>query len=199
VEAAVSVHGDGVVIRDRVLDSGGFDRYPLLQLAYLVSSRTRARNSSIWCSISSKRTVKRRIRFSFLVDQMWSNWATMPATTAAISDLWRTPTSRKATGKKKARPRRRGSYPEQNSYGSYNNHSSRRGVRPEITKTGAMIAEATAVIVYGRFAWRDGAHNAVVWKRLYRSPPDASRSAVGVRHGPPNVLEGRRSRHHPPR
>ena len=38
-------------------------------------------------------------------------------------------------------------------------------------------------------AWRDGAHNAEVWKRLYRSPVDASRSAVGVRHGPPNVLE----------
>jgi hypothetical protein len=38
-------------------------------------------------------------------------------------------------------------------------------------------------------AARVGAHNAVVWKRLYRSPPAASRSAVGVRHGPPNALE----------
>ena len=37
-------------------------------------------------------------------------------------------------------------------------------------------------------AARVGAHNAVVWKRLYRRPPAASRSAVGVRHGPPNVL-----------
>jgi hypothetical protein len=38
-------------------------------------------------------------------------------------------------------------------------------------------------------AWRVGAHSAVVWKRLYRSPPAASRSAVGVRQGPPNVLD----------
>src|SRR5215475_277574 len=34
-----------------------------------------------------------------------------------------------------------------------------------------------------------GAHNAVVWNRLYLSPPAASRSAVGVRHGPPNALD----------
>jgi hypothetical protein len=38
-------------------------------------------------------------------------------------------------------------------------------------------------------AARVGAHKAVVWKRLYRNPPAASRSAVGVRHGPPNVLD----------
>ena len=38
-------------------------------------------------------------------------------------------------------------------------------------------------------AWRVGAHSAVVWKRLKRSPPAASRSAVGVRHGPPNALD----------
>ena len=38
-------------------------------------------------------------------------------------------------------------------------------------------------------AWRVGAHSAVVWNRLYRSPPAASRSAVGVRHGPPNALD----------
>ena len=38
-------------------------------------------------------------------------------------------------------------------------------------------------------AWRVGAHSAVVWKRLYRSPPAASRSAVGVWHGPPNALD----------
>ena len=38
-------------------------------------------------------------------------------------------------------------------------------------------------------AWRVGAHSAVVWKRLKRSPPAASRSAVGVLHGPPNALE----------
>ena len=34
-----------------------------------------------------------------------------------------------------------------------------------------------------------GAHSAVVWKRLNRSPPAASRSAVGVAHGPPNALD----------
>src|SRR6478609_3692866 len=38
-------------------------------------------------------------------------------------------------------------------------------------------------------AARVGAHRAVVWKRLYFSPPAASRSAVGVWHGPPNVLD----------
>src|SRR3954452_23975226 len=34
-----------------------------------------------------------------------------------------------------------------------------------------------------------GAQRAVVWNRLYFSPPAASRSAVGVAHGPPNALE----------
>src|SRR5436305_10973085 len=34
-----------------------------------------------------------------------------------------------------------------------------------------------------------GAHKAVVWKRLYRRPFPASRSAVGVAHGPPNALD----------
>ncbi len=34
-----------------------------------------------------------------------------------------------------------------------------------------------------------GAHRAVVWKRLYLNPSAASRSATGVRHGPPNALE----------
>ena len=38
-------------------------------------------------------------------------------------------------------------------------------------------------------AWRVGEHSAVVWKRLYLSPFSASRSAVGVAHGPPNALE----------
>ena len=38
-------------------------------------------------------------------------------------------------------------------------------------------------------ACRVGAHRAVVWNRLNRSPPAASRSAVGVWHGPPNALE----------
>ena len=38
-------------------------------------------------------------------------------------------------------------------------------------------------------ACRVGAHNAVVWNRLKRSPPAASRSAVGVLHGPPNALD----------
>ena len=38
-------------------------------------------------------------------------------------------------------------------------------------------------------ACRVGAHSAVVWNRLYRSPPAASRSAVGVWHGPPKALE----------
>src|SRR3954471_2637282 len=40
-----------------------------------------------------------------------------------------------------------------------------------------------------RRAWRVGAHRAVVWNRLYRSPPAARRSAVGVLQGPPNVEE----------
>src|SRR4051794_41837138 len=38
-------------------------------------------------------------------------------------------------------------------------------------------------------AARVGAHSAVVWKRLYFRPLSASRSAVGVAHGPPNALE----------
>src|SRR6478672_4593635 len=38
-------------------------------------------------------------------------------------------------------------------------------------------------------AARVGAHNAVVWKRLYFKPLPASRSAVGVVHGPPNALD----------
>ena len=38
-------------------------------------------------------------------------------------------------------------------------------------------------------ACRVGAHSAVVWNRLKRSPPAANRSAVGVLHGPPNALE----------
>jgi hypothetical protein len=38
-------------------------------------------------------------------------------------------------------------------------------------------------------ACRVGAHRAVVWNRLYRNPPAASRSAVSVRQGPPNALE----------
>ena len=38
-------------------------------------------------------------------------------------------------------------------------------------------------------AWRVGEQSAVVWKRLNFSPRSASRSAVGVRHGPPNALE----------
>ena len=36
---------------------------------------------------------------------------------------------------------------------------------------------------------RVGAHSAVVWKRLYFRPFPASRSAVGVAHGPPNALD----------
>ena len=40
-----------------------------------------------------------------------------------------------------------------------------------------------------RSAWRVGAHSAVVWKRLYLRPCPASRSAVGVAHGPPNALD----------
>src|SRR4051812_30977226 len=38
-------------------------------------------------------------------------------------------------------------------------------------------------------AARVGAHSAVVWKRLYFKPLPASRSAVGVAHGPPNALD----------
>jgi hypothetical protein len=40
-----------------------------------------------------------------------------------------------------------------------------------------------------RSAARVGEHNAVVWKRLKRSPAAASRSAFGVSHGPPNALD----------
>ncbi len=40
-----------------------------------------------------------------------------------------------------------------------------------------------------RSAWRVGEQSAVVWKRLYLSPLDARRSAVGVAHGPPNALD----------
>src|SRR4051794_41929174 len=40
-----------------------------------------------------------------------------------------------------------------------------------------------------RSAARVGEQSAVVWKRLYFSPPAARRSAVGVMHGPPNALE----------
>jgi hypothetical protein len=38
-------------------------------------------------------------------------------------------------------------------------------------------------------AARVGAHSAVVWNRVYRKPPAANRSAVGVSTGPPNALE----------
>src|SRR5690349_10245985 len=38
-------------------------------------------------------------------------------------------------------------------------------------------------------AARVGAHSAVVWNRLYLRPFRASRSAVGVTHGPPNALD----------
>src|SRR3954453_17817934 len=38
-------------------------------------------------------------------------------------------------------------------------------------------------------AARVGAHRAVVWNRLYFRPFPASRSAVGVAHGPPNTVD----------
>src|SRR4051794_2362472 len=38
-------------------------------------------------------------------------------------------------------------------------------------------------------AWRDGEHNAVVWKRVNFNPCLARRSNVGVAHGPPNALD----------
>src|SRR5215212_8671981 len=38
-------------------------------------------------------------------------------------------------------------------------------------------------------ACRVGEQSAVVWKRLYLRPLAASRSAVGVEHGPPKTLE----------
>src|SRR6185295_11492597 len=38
-------------------------------------------------------------------------------------------------------------------------------------------------------AARVGEQSAVVWKRVYLSPPAASRSKLGVSHGPPNALE----------
>ena len=37
-------------------------------------------------------------------------------------------------------------------------------------------------------ACRVGEHSAVVWKRVYCSPPFASFSKFGVWHGPPNTL-----------
>ncbi len=40
-----------------------------------------------------------------------------------------------------------------------------------------------------RSAARVGEQSAVVWKRVNLSPPAASRSAVGVAHGPPNALD----------
>ncbi len=40
-----------------------------------------------------------------------------------------------------------------------------------------------------RNACRIGEHSAVVWKRLYRSPPAANRSAVGMLIGSPKALE----------
>src|SRR3954454_17765802 len=43
-------------------------------------------------------------------------------------------------------------------------------------------------------AARVGAHSAVVWKRLYLRPFPASRSAVGVAHGPPNALDAAKPR-----
>jgi hypothetical protein len=45
------------------------------------------------------------------------------------------------------------------------------------------------VVAPDSIAARDGEQSAVVWKRLYLRPPAASRSAVGVRHGPPNALD----------
>src|SRR5690349_24033480 len=36
---------------------------------------------------------------------------------------------------------------------------------------------------------RVGEQSAVVWNRVYLRPPWASRSKLGVRHGPPNALE----------
>ena len=39
-------------------------------------------------------------------------------------------------------------------------------------------------------AWRVGEHSAVVWKRLSFRPFAASRSAIGVLHGPPNADDG---------
>jgi hypothetical protein len=36
-------------------------------------------------------------------------------------------------------------------------------------------------------AARVGEHKAVVWNRLYFKPPATNRSAVGIRHGPPNA------------
>ena len=38
-------------------------------------------------------------------------------------------------------------------------------------------------------AARVGEHRAVVWNRVYLSPSAASRSNVGVLHGPPNALD----------
>src|SRR5579864_841698 len=38
-------------------------------------------------------------------------------------------------------------------------------------------------------ACRVGEQSAVVWKRLYFSPPEASFSKLGVAHGPPKALD----------
>src|SRR5687767_14986580 len=48
---------------------------------------------------------------------------------------------------------------------------------------------AIPTVVWLRPVSRDarvGEHSAVVWNWVYRSPPSASRSIVGVRIGPPN-------------
>ena len=58
-------------------------------------------------------------------------------------------------------------------------------------------AVASSMIAPALLAWwlwpvssatRVGLHSAVVWKRLYRSPPFASFSSVGMLIGPPNAL-----------
>jgi hypothetical protein len=38
-------------------------------------------------------------------------------------------------------------------------------------------------------AWRVGEQSAVVWKREYFSPSAATRSSVGMWHGPPKALD----------
>ena len=72
----------------------------------------------------------------------------------------------------------------------------RRGVRTDpvvARRRRRELGDAThpdrMVIAPGEQRLRVGAHSAVVWKRVYFSPPAASRSATGVSHGPPKALD----------
>src|SRR5262245_22439429 len=71
-----------------------------------------------------------------------------------------------------------------------------KGGRGALADAAAVIRKLHAHLVRARRQLRGrrhldhvGEHSAVVWKRVYLSPWEASRSAEGVWHGPPNALE----------